>query len=77
MDTGMLWYDNNPKTDLRSKITRASSYYLKKYGAEPNLCFVHPSMLKDKVKQSDGVEIRASKQVLPSHLWMGVQNPAA
>ena len=72
MNTGMLWYDNNPKTDLDSKIIRASDYYTKKYGAKPDLCFVHPSMLKERIKQSSGIEIRTSKQVLPYHFWLGV-----
>ena len=38
MDIGMLWYDNDPKADLASKITRAAEYYHKKYGQLPDLC---------------------------------------
>ncbi len=44
MKIGMLWFDNDPKADLKVKIERAASYYSKKYGQAPNLCFVHPSM---------------------------------
>ena len=46
MNIGMLWFDNDKKTDLSDKIKRAASYYKEKYGQNPNLCFVHPSMLK-------------------------------
>ena len=77
MNTGMLWYDNNPKTDLDSKIIRASDYYTNKYGTKPNLCFIHPSMLKERIKHSSGIEIRTSKQVLPYHFWLGVQKSAS
>jgi hypothetical protein len=44
MKIGMLWFDNDPKADLKIKIERAASYYSKKYGQSPNLCFIHPSM---------------------------------
>jgi hypothetical protein len=45
MNIGMLWFDNDPKVNLDSKIERAAIYYAKKYGKNPTLCFVHPSML--------------------------------
>jgi hypothetical protein len=45
MNIGMLWFDNDPKVNLDTKIERAAVYYAKKYGKNPTLCFVHPSML--------------------------------
>jgi hypothetical protein len=45
MNIGMLWFDNDPKVNLDTKIERAALYYAKKYGKNPTLCFVHPSML--------------------------------
>ena len=45
MNTGMLWFDNDPKTALAAKIERAVNYYRHKYGRDPNLCLIHPSML--------------------------------
>ena len=74
MKTGMLWFDNDPKTNLESKILKAACYYEHKYGQNPNLCFVHPSMLKDQTVLKEGVEIRSSTKVLPNHLWMGILN---
>ncbi|MCJ7622135.1 MAG: hypothetical protein MUO76_01435 [Anaerolineaceae bacterium] len=74
MKTGMLWFDNDPKTDLLTKISKAANYYQTKYGQAPTLCFVHPSMLADKIKKNNGVEVRTSHKVLPHHLWLGVKN---
>lgn len=77
MKTGMLWFDNDSKTDLNAKITRASEYYQHKYGRRPDLCFVHPTMLQ--VVESEpasrklaGVEVRINPMIQPNHLWIGV-----
>jgi hypothetical protein len=78
MNIGMLWFDNDPKADLGVKIQRAAQYYREKYGVNPNLCFVHPSMLPGKTENSNGeiknsgVEVRSNGSVLPNHLWLGV-----
>ena len=47
MKIGMLWFDNDPKSNLDLKIERAATYYRNKYGCSPTLCFVHPSMLRN------------------------------
>ena len=87
MDIGMLWFDNDKKSDYEAKIERAATYYRDKYGKAPNLCFVHPCMIPnngswatDKAGQqaenlslkSQGVEIRTSKTMLPNHFWIGI-----
>jgi hypothetical protein len=41
----MLWFDNDQKAPLNTKVERAAAYYRQKYGKMPTLCFVHPSML--------------------------------
>jgi len=69
----MLWFDNNKQRDFEAKIERATSYYEKKYGKKPTVCFVHPSMVPEKGKpQAKGVEIRSMATVLPNHFWIGV-----
>lgn len=70
MHTGILWYDNDPKTPLKEKIEKAIIYYQNKYQASPNLCLVHPSMFKDNV-EIPGVEVRKYRPVLPGHIWIG------
>ncbi len=74
MEIGLLWFDNDPAADLASKISRAAEYYRVKYGEDPNLCFVHPSMLADHKRSRAGtVAIRSNSTVLPHHFWIGVQ----
>ena len=87
MDIGMLWFDNDKKSDYEAKIERAATYYRNKYGKAPNLCFVHPCMIPMNGSQesgqvnflsdppllkSRGVEIRISKTMLPNHFWIGI-----
>ncbi len=80
MDIGMLWFDNDKKSDYEAKIERAATYYRDKYGKAPNLCFVHPCMIPNNVSnnteetsiKSQGVEVRTSKTMLPNHFWIGV-----
>ncbi len=76
METGMLWFDNDPKVDLPTKISRAASYYQKKYGVAPNLCFVHPSMVKDQPLYRNGIVVKTNLRILPHHLWIGRQDQA-
>ena len=80
MNLGMLWFDNDPNTDLGNKIKRAADYYHAKYGETPNICVVHPAMLgenggKGKKKKSPStlVELETSDTILPNHLWIGLQ----
>ena len=73
----MLWFDNDPKADLETKITRAAGYYEKKYGLAPDLCFVHPSMLKNSPIKPNAIDIKANRSVLPNHFWIGIHVPAS
>ncbi|MEW5868102.1 MAG: hypothetical protein AB1894_02420 [Chloroflexota bacterium] len=84
MNVGMLWFDNDPKSGLTTKVARAAAYYRNKYGKTPTLCFVHPSMLtkgsaataepiiEEKSMVTEGMEIRSNPSVLPNHFWIGV-----
>jgi hypothetical protein len=87
MNAGMLWFDNDPKTALTAKIEKAVDYYRHKYGRDPNLCLIHPSMLpSDGMAEKDnpatgrpalsgakGVVVRPYRPVLPGHLWIGIE----
>ena len=91
MDIGMLWFDNDHGADLNAKVKRAASYYQKKYGQSPNLCFVHPSMLStngnkpgsnskpqnEAPNKTAGVELRTSNSLLPNHFWLGINHQEA
>lgn len=72
MNIGMLWFDNDPKANLKIKIERAASYYQTKYGQSPNVCFVHPSMIQANPEKPAAIEVRTNRSVLPNHFWIGI-----
>jgi len=73
MHTGMLWFDNS-QIALDIKIQKAIDYYHKKYGRTPDLCLVHPSMLKDTKLEDKKITIRPYRPVLPGHIWIGIED---
>lgn len=79
MFTGMMWFDNNPKTTLADKVHQAAEYYRHKYGRTPDLCLVNPKMFPGNEIHPEPVEgrggkilIRPLRSVLPGHIWIGV-----
>jgi hypothetical protein len=82
MQTGLMWFDNDPRTALAAKIERASDYYKRKFGRLPDLCLVNPSMLGDSPvetieQRGIRITIRPYRPVLPGHLWIGVEDEKA
>jgi hypothetical protein len=75
MHTGMLWFDNS-QTALTVKIQKAVDYYQKKYGRNPDLCLVHPSMMEKNQRQLeiDKMTVRPYRPVLPGHIWIGIED---
>ncbi len=75
MHTGMLWFDNS-QTALAVKIQKAVDYYQKKYGRNPDLCLVHPSMMEKNQRQLeiDKMTVRPYRPVLPGHIWIGIED---
>jgi len=75
MHTGMLWFDNS-QAALNVKIQKALDYYVKKYGRQPDLCLVHPSLLEKAQPNPEiaGLTVRPYRPVLPGHLWLGVED---
>lgn len=74
MDIGMLWFDNDPKSDVLSKVKKAVAYYQKKYGEIPNLCFVHPSMISEMKFEACEISVCSNSTMLPNHFWIGVES---
>lgn len=72
MKIGCLFFDNDPKTNLKGKIERALAYYQRKYQRTANLVFIHPTMNPDNIT-IEGVEIHTNRSVLPNHFWIGVK----
>lgn len=74
MDQGMLWFDDNPKTDFLQKIKQAADYYKRKYGQSPNLCLVNPAELPRETNLDDKISIRPYRPILSRHFWIGVSD---
>jgi hypothetical protein len=88
MEIGMLWFDNDQKASIPLKVERAARYYQKKYGVDPDLCYVHPGMIKGEKGDGDVLQgetqvdpltighilVLRSDHVLPDHFWIGVRN---
>jgi hypothetical protein len=87
MDIGMLWFDNDQKTSIPDKVERAAQYYQKKYGVNPDICYVHPKMVvgeddtkigSKKEAKKDHIKIGKillliNEMVLPDHFWIGIK----
>ncbi len=74
MHAGMLWFDNDPKTTLTAKVSKAADYYRQKYGRTPDLCLVNPRMLPEKKPPEGKIAIRPYQPILPGHLWIGIDD---
>lgn len=72
----MLWFDNDPKTGLGEKITKAADYYRQKYGFKPTAAMVHPSALQVRTEIA-GVRVAPMRAVLPGHIWIGMEEKTA
>lgn len=72
----MLWFDNDPKLSVIRKVEKAAAYYREKYGKDPNLCYVHPSMLAGQKEKSGTVTVYGNATIVPHHYWIGVQSSA-
>jgi hypothetical protein len=80
MDIGMLWKDDDARRSLEEKVARAADYYRSKYGEQPTVCFVHPSMLPDGGEASAlnaaGLRVLTARTVQVNHFWLGVNHIA-
>ena len=85
METGLLWYDGDPKRPLEDKVERAVERYREKYGRWPNTCFVHPRSVDGRTADELLLACRAKSRkatirVLPAanvlvhHFWVGETN---
>lgn len=73
LTVGMLWFDSDESRSLAARLERAADYYREKYGADPNLCLIHPGTAGEGCPaQLNGVTVEVSESVLPEHLWLGV-----
>jgi hypothetical protein len=71
MQVGLLWYDDDPKKTLGTKIEQAQARYVEKYGHTPNACYINPEANALDTKKH-GLRIVPARGVRPNYLWIGV-----
>lgn len=72
MNEGMLWFDNDKKTSLEDRITKAALYYEDKYGEKPDTCMVNSAEDIKGIKMS--IKVENSNIILSGYLWIGVSD---
>jgi hypothetical protein len=78
---GLLWFDDDPHRDLRQKVGSAARRYTEKFGRQPTLCYVHPSMLDGLADNGASaisldigdlhLRVVPRRSVLRHHFWLG------
>lgn len=80
MNIGMLWwFDERPDRTLDQKVIEAALYFRRKYGKAPTICLVNPAVVDQKgicvdAPEQIQVTVKPWKSVLPSHMWIGVDD---
>ncbi len=73
MQTGLLWFDDDPNRPLEKKVARAAARYWQKYGKVPDTCYVHSAALPNGPVKVGPVTITAKQPMLPHYFWIGPQ----
>ena len=76
MDVGMLWFDKEANLGVAERVGKAAEYYLKKYGKQPNICYVNPKMMEEEKLQLDQIIVKSNLTIQPNYFWIGVRRRA-
>ena len=74
MQIGLMWYDDDPRKSLETKMEQAAARFHEKYGRAPNACYVSLALAASEKKHS-GMRIVAARSIRPNYLWVGVDDP--
>ena len=80
MNTGMLWwFDARTDRTMNEKVIEAALYFRRKYGKAPTLCLVNPKDIAGtngtvEAPEQIKVTVRPWNSVMPSHMWIGVDD---
>jgi hypothetical protein len=72
MELGELFYIPDARLGMEERVLWAAKRYQKKYGQQPTLCMLHPSLLRAGQRRIGRLRLEAKKSVLPNYLWIGV-----
>jgi hypothetical protein len=80
MQTGLLWFDNDPTREISRKVEDAARRYKEKFGVAPNICYVNQAALgggelKLALQGSQAALLRVVpvSNVLLHHFWVGIE----
>jgi hypothetical protein len=80
MQTGLLWFDNDPNREMARKIEDAARRYKERFGVAPNICYVNQAALGEgelrlalQGNQAALLRVVPASNVLLHHFWVGVE----
>ena len=73
MQSGLLWYDSDPKKAVEAKIDEAVERYREKFGATPNACHVSLSLTATHHR----VRVVGDRWIRPNYFWLGSEELAS
>ena len=80
MQTGLLWFDNNPSRELVAKIEDAARRYHAKFGVPPDTCYVNQAALQGQelsiplgMAQGRVMRVVPASNILLHHFWVGIE----
>lgn len=77
---GLQWYDGSSRP-FEVRLLAALAHYQNKFKKAAEVCLVNPKDADgqdlDAISKSCGVTVRAVRQVIVSHFWMGVETEMA
>ncbi len=74
MQSGLLWFDDNPRLSLADKIEKAAGRYREKFGRAPTICFVNPHTLAGAEQLPAHVKVIERGSIQPNNFWIGVSS---
>jgi len=74
METGLLWFDDNPRVSFASKVESAARRYRERFGRPANVCYVHPQTWAAAAAMPAHVQVITSSTVRPDYFWVGVRS---
>jgi hypothetical protein len=79
MQTGLLWFDNDPNRDTVLKIEDAARRYREKFGVAPNICYVNQAAAGGELElsfqglQPSSLRVVPASNILLHHFWVGIE----
>jgi hypothetical protein len=71
MQVGLMWYDDDPRKSLETKIEQAAARYCEKFGREPTACYVSTASGAAGGRRG-GLRVVPLRTLRANYLWIGV-----